>query len=67
MQSDSKHEAAAAYVDAANAYKKKPNNQGKAVFKPDPWLKLVSLTFLLLNFLSLILKFICYWCRVHVT
>lgn len=30
VQLDSKHEAAAAYVDAANAYKKKPSSQGKA-------------------------------------
>ena len=32
MQLDSKHEAAAAYVDAANAYKKKPDSQGEVLW-----------------------------------
>lgn len=42
LQLDSKHEAAAAYVDAANAYKKKPDVHGKA-------LKNVSVSVLVLD------------------
>lgn len=41
---DSKHEAAAAYVDAANAYKKKPDSQRNSLF-----MIAVSLHFLVLN------------------
>lgn len=54
LQLDSKHEAAAAYVDAANAYKKKPDVHGKASLR------------LGLEFLSLLVWLFSSWLDVFV-